>query len=236
VKPEPTQCRAFLLLSPADKTRFDNEVFVGDIVYSPDLGAAAMVRSKTTAGTLQWVPTGFSVLDLGLPTMTNPDMGAGYTPSGGTQNRATFQTTAFGIHRGGRPLAGEPSLILGRNVVVDLTASQGVTQPNPLPMTIPAINNYDILFAPNGQVMNFSEGLLALTVRDSFKLTVPLTANNWLTVTPTNAANYKAAGEMILIAIYPKTGAVSTRSVVEPDGSATYDPYKFARDAINSGL
>ncbi|CAN5568730.1 hypothetical protein BH11PLA2_BH11PLA2_35710 [soil metagenome] len=249
-KPLSSNCRAYLLLNnnananrangtqrgDSDYQRFLREVQVGDVVYSPDLGAAVTITSTSTAGTgldnVVGVPPGFSVLEVNASGMTNPDMAAGFTDATVSQpqnvrNRGTFQTTQFGIYRSPRPIAGEPTLILSKNVAIDTAASLGVTPGVP----------FDILFAPSGQVMNNANGIVALTVRDTFKFTptAPASPANWLSDATNGPSNFKLAGEMVLVAIYPKTGTVATKPVLPVDATNT-DPYKFVRDAINSGF
>jgi prepilin-type N-terminal cleavage/methylation domain-containing protein len=242
----PVQCRAYLILNSAistggnasDVQRFNEEISIGDTVYSPDLGAGVLVNAKTVVPNTTLdpagVPAGFTVYDLGVQSMTNPDLAAGFTnlsaANNAERNRGTFQTTSFGIYRSPRPIVGEPTLILAKNVIVDTYASENV------PST--ANSSFDVLFAPGGHVMNLSTGLVAMTVRDSFKFTpvIPALPNNWLSDATSGPQNFRAAGEMILVAIYPKTGTVATKPVAEPNTSATGSPYRFARDAINSGI
>jgi prepilin-type N-terminal cleavage/methylation domain-containing protein len=232
-----------------DFERFQAEVLrnAEEMLWSPDLGAGVRIGNWTdvtgVANTLDptVIPTptaNYRVIDLDARVLVNPNLGAGFTDlasgNANIRNRATFQTTAWGIHHPPRPIAGEPSLLLSKNVVIDSYAS--LNGPTPGVPPVAAGTNFDVLFSPSGQVMNQTAGVIALAVRDSYKFPTPTTAapNNWLT-NPTNAANdYRRAGEMILVAIYPKTGTVATKPVQEP--LAGQDPYFFAKDAINSGL
>jgi prepilin-type N-terminal cleavage/methylation domain-containing protein len=250
----PTNCHAYLLLTAGDAPRFlddikSGKISAGAIVSSPDLNAGVMIPAsffnsvfsnpsnpQLPLATLDSaaIPSGMVVVDLMILQMTSPDLAAGFTDLSATntnvKNRATFQTTAFGIYPSPQPLAGEPTLILSKNVAVDPAASL---------INATAGQNIDILFAPDGHVMFRSEGVIAFVVRDTFKFTPapPVTFGySWLTDPSVSQTNYRGAGEMVLVSLYPRTGTVATKPVAEPDGTPTTDPYKFAKDAINSGL
>ncbi len=235
-KPDPAACQLFLVLNSLDSNAISTRYVLGSqsIVSSPDLSATfAFNNVQVVPNTaLAYAPTGTTVYQLtnlvnGVPAaINNPDLGAGQTPT--TQaTMGTFQTTLFGVFVGSgtgypaRPLAGEPTIILSKNAAVDPLAS--------LPPVVlgPTDKSIDIMFSPSGQVMYRSEGLICFLVRDTFKFTPTVGT------VVSSSQNYTAAGEMVLVTIYPKTGTIVTKPVADPNGS---DPYQFARDAINTGL
>jgi len=84
---------------------------------------------------------------------------------------------------------------------------------------------FDILFSPSGELIGVNGGIVALTLRDTTRAA---------SVSPlTNQTKYDLAGQMILICIYAKTGAIATQTVAPP---SVNDPFKFAKDGINTGL
>lgn len=258
-KPLPNECEVFLLLTGTnwgqdtatlDVKRFQDQFYVrtgpntfvptGEtmIAASPELSAAFGFTSVVPA-LLEYAPPGMTVLRLNVTQIVNPDLAAGQTPAAHlppTHNppRATVQTTQFAIHSPAKPLAGEPTVILGKNCIVDPLASLAPYATGAPPL--------EILFSPQGHVMSRSEGMIALLVRDVYKFPNPQTNPadpnypNWLRDATYGPANYNQAGELVLVAIYPRTGTVVTKPVNAPDGTANSDPYKFARDAINTGL
>lgn len=240
-KPLPVQCRAYLILNntpvpnrpdgsprgPTDYQRFVEQVRVGDTVHSPDLGTSVMVYNLAPSGpVLEFTPPGFVEIDLGVTVLQNPDLAAGQTPLA-TPTRGTFRTTKFGVHRAPLPLVGEPAMLLSRNVAVDAPAS--------LPSALLAPGQViDIVFSPSGHVMNRSEGIIALLVRDTTKFTAPA-GINWLTDPATAQASFANAGEMLLVTVFPRTGNIAVKPVAAPS-PPNPDPYQFARDAISAGL
>jgi prepilin-type N-terminal cleavage/methylation domain-containing protein len=167
---------------------------------------------------------------------------------------ATFRFTnrEFSFVRQPRPILGEPTVQLPIGTVVDLRTTKpnlmmpmttdtiltslnvpsAVFLPNPaMPMQTRA-SYIDVLFSPNGSVIGASDGLMVFLVRDIDKSMAEGT-------TPPNqfeplAKDYVQAGEMVLVCVYTRTGAVATQRPNEPSTPA--DPYKFAKDGINTGL
>ena len=91
--------------------------------------------------------------------------------------------------------------------------------------------NYDVLFSPTGEILNAGGlGRVVLWMRNpdfvptSFAIRTALTTR----------AEYEAAGEMALITVYCKTGAVATHPVGMPPVAAS--PYQYTKDGIASGL
>jgi prepilin-type N-terminal cleavage/methylation domain-containing protein len=133
-----------------------------------------------------------------------------------------YRTYHFGIYGSPRPLLGEPTIELPKNICVDLSLCQ------PQPWT--TAQNYDIVFAPSGQLMasltRRGGGQIFLWVRDYTK--VPN-----FTITPNN---FRAGGEQQIVGI--RGAAIGTAPVKWPDDmvNGTYapgaTPYTFARDKL----
>ncbi len=225
-KPLPTNCRVYLVLSPGDYAR----VPTSGTLSSPDVQAGFVFKSFIpAAGALDNVPAGFTTVQLDVTSIINPDLSAGQTPSA-TPVRATFQTPSFGIYPPARPLAGEPSLILSKDVAVDMTASL------PAQTVLPMANGVDLMFSPSGHVMYSNEPLIAFILRDTKKL-VPIApavaGRTWLNDSSSGQPNFQRAGEMTIVAVYPKAGTIFTKPVAEPN-APNFDPFLFCRDAINN--
>jgi hypothetical protein len=92
------------------------------------------------------------------------------------------------------------------------------------PTNYPA--QFDLLFSPSGEVIGATDGLYAFVLRDSNirPSTVNLGTQTELDV----------AGQLILTCVYTRTGAIATQPVSPV--TAPVDPYKFAKDGINTGL
>lgn len=121
---------------------------------------------------------------------------------GGGQQKRYF---AFALYLSPRPLLGEPTIPLPKNICVDLTSSN-----------LPTTGNCDILFAPNGQVIYPSDkGQIYLWVRDYTK--------------PGGAASttFDQGGEQQIVGLKTKSGSLGVYPVAFPPDS----PYLFARDA-----
>jgi hypothetical protein len=245
----------------ATLTALLNELTAGDVLSLPELGTlhrltgppvGAVVNTlqrlqnpalpyNATSNPYLPVPSlqltvAGSPSNLADPTML-PALGGLANPFPATPAGAAFvpnyTTTLFGFQRVARPTLGEQPLRVTNGIVIDRTISQ-------LPPPDPTTGNYDILFAQNGEVLNAgSAGRVILWVRNPGY-------NNGAnpTVTGANAhdrAGYESAGEMALITVYSKTGAIVTHPVAVPQTAAGtanpgHDPYAFTKDGINSGL
>lgn len=117
----------------------------------------------------------------------------------------TLSVGGFWVSLPAQPLLGEQPIQLPRNVAIDL----GVSSPSG-----PATADYDILFAPNGQVLLRGEGQINLWVRD---------------YTKPGGASYDFAngGEQQVVALKTKSGAIGTF----PINHDQTDPFKFAKAA-----
>ena len=188
---------------------FSGTVNTGDYLMLSEFGTSYRLEG-TAAATVQLGGTSQTVTQLTLADF--PDLGAGHSTSGGPE--ATHVTYGFAFQPQPRPLFGEPILQVGEDAAVDYRTTPGTTVGVNAPF-----GYFDVMFASNGQMSgNGSTSIVALWVRDPAK-----TAN------PFDFAN---AGEQVLIAIYPKTGSIST-TLVNPDSA---DPHKNAREGINAGL
>src|SRR5579864_1420022 len=130
----------------------------------------------------------------------------------------------FHIIRQSRPRAGESSLKLPKDIIVDLNLS-----------SIPAMNlnvtdNLDVLFNPNGGVMgsNALGGKVVLWIVDSSKPRVPQVGAN----------PPPSKGENNLIAVYNRTGFIAAHpaNISNYTNPPAYDPFSFVRDGKSSGM
>ncbi len=126
-------------------------------------------------------------------------------------------TTSFGFIRKARPMLGEPILQLTGDNAIDFTLSSSQVVRNTVE------NSVDILFAPNGEVLNTTLGRSILWVRNT-SFPSPVFGDR---------ASFEAAGQMSLIVIYSKTGAIATQPVTLPPNA---DPFAATKDGFNTGL
>ncbi|MDB5313845.1 MAG: hypothetical protein JWO38_8047 [Gemmataceae bacterium] len=139
-----------------------------------------------------------SVLTLDL----YPDLGAA------TQ----YVTNGFGIYGAPRPLIGEPTQQLPKNICIDLNVSQPPGN---------AAQDYDILFGPNGQVLPTSgngSGQINLWVRDYTK------GGGVATL-----ASFQQGGEQQVVALKSKSGSLGVFPLMWPPYGSGQDPFAFAR-------
>lgn len=237
VSPVPTQA-ARVLIQHSTTAPATHRVFVtgpnmaaefianinpGDNLSLPDFKSlhriTAVSNPPIDANTVE-----LAVADLNLL----PDLAAAQNPSA-----PSFSTTSFGFLRQARPLLGEEVLQLGPDVVIDFRPGDFNLPSATSTSLLPLVNGeLDILFAPNGEVLNTNLGLLVLWVRDPSKGPSPR-ANGDV------REEYEANGDMALIAIYARTGMIATQPVnlpPNPGPNAGHDPYVFAKDGVNSGL
>ena len=222
----PAKITKRVFLTVVSLSDFQASVSPQDLVYLTDFGMSFRIETiiagppgttieLTVANPVQLLPASPA-----NPPQSLPDLGAGYS------NPATvpvYVTSNFGIYRQARPLLGEPTQQLPLGMVIDLKSSVN----NNIPLVGGPGGNRDILFAPSGEVMFANEGLIVCLMRDINRNTDPLP------IDLTNQAVLDKSGQMILIAIYPKTGAIATQNVAP---ASVGDPYKFAKDGINTGL
>jgi len=152
--------------------------------------------------------------------VTGPGTGAldvdpTFLPQLGSATQAT--TTAFGFLRKARPSLGEPILLLTGDNAIDAGLSPVVPTNDGSGPVI------DVLFAPNGEVLSTTNGKTILWVRNT-SFVSPMAGNR---------ASFEAAGQMGLVVIYTKTGAIATQPVTLPPNP---DPFAATKDGFNTGL
>jgi Tfp pilus assembly protein FimT len=209
---------------------FTNAVSAGDLLQIPELGYSArllQIIPVATGPAPPGVPAPPSIMprdllaelildDSGVNWGPGVELGAAYSNTAGEQNQSTLIVSNFGIYRRSQEVLGEPTLLLPRGMVVDMGASA---------TGLPTTGVFDILFSPSGQVFvnGAQSGFIGLLLRDANKLPGQ----------PTVAlpAQYDLAGEMVIVAIYTKTGMVATFPVANGP-----DPFLYAKEAVNAGL
>jgi prepilin-type N-terminal cleavage/methylation domain-containing protein len=154
----------------------------------------------------------------------------------------TQRVYRFAVEPRSRALLGEPNVPLPKNVCVDLNA--GVSLPSARVVNGQPID-FEIMFAPNGQVVDpLSSGLIYLWVRDYTK-TDPTTGKPLdmrpATTTPHSYVSqfqFEIGGEQQLVAIKAKSGAIGTFPVNWPNATGIYaagfGPYSLAAKDSNS--
>lgn len=238
--------RVFILVPPSQTLSLKN----GDTVYiavpglepqtlkltgDPTTPTNSMTDPAPTVPTSAPAGSIFYELPLNATTKSNlaVSIAAGYSkftdPASATgiakQPNPTFSTTFFGFQPAVRTLFGEPVLQLSPDAVIDArlrsTSTPGNT--NQTSLTVSTSGDFDVLFAPSGQVLDQTAGLIAFWVRD------PNKPEGVPSLDP--LTNFDAAGEQVLVAVYTKTGAVATHPVVSAS-----TPYQAAKDGINAGF
>ena len=196
-------------------------VFPGDVLSVPEfhllLTVTAFAQVPAPGLTLA-NGTPVQAVEVGLrnPVVLQLALGATFPMTPGPAPTPTYATTAFGFNRQPQPAVGEPTLQLTGDMVIDGPISQpAISGPTGTPV--------DVLFAANGEVMNATGGRTVLWVRD-VRLPFVITGTR---------AQYEGAGQMALIVVYSKTGAIATQPVLLPPNP---DPYGATRDAVNTGL
>jgi prepilin-type N-terminal cleavage/methylation domain-containing protein len=172
--------------------------------------------------------------DLGAAAKPLPDA----TPYPANPNPPmSFSTTTFGFIRQARPVFGEEPLKVADGIAIDVANS-----------LIPNVNgNLDVVFSPNGEVQNTAAlGRVILWVRNPEAVANPREPTGLPAPSPPyqdRRATYLQAGEMSLVTVYSRTGAVAVHPVLLPPPNPTendpvpgHDPYQYTRDGIASGL
>jgi type II secretory pathway pseudopilin PulG len=237
-----------------DLGEFDQRVMVGDFLVLPELQAIcriAAINNTTANVTIGGVvhPARLLVLE----DNTYPDLGANNSgplpatpPAAPPSCRVVYE---FGFQPAPRPLIGEPMLQLTGGTIIDCRMR---TTPNLALVTDTTLSRtttigvwpvadgaggyyFDILFAPSGNVMFTPGGIICLWVRDPSKTPHP----RWdLTLGPAGLdarSAYDAAGEQALVTIFTHTGVIATYPpAYAPDANG--DPYRYAKDGVNSGF
>lgn len=179
-----------------------------------------------------------------------PNLGASALaadPAPGTY-QPTYSTPKFGFIRQARPTFGEPPLLVPDTLAVCVNPNNpdGSNPPGgptlsliPFWTDVTGTRNYDVLFAPNGEVLNAGGlGRVVLwTVNPEAVLTLPNAGG--VRSTGDLKSTYEAAGEMRHVVVYTRTGAVAVQPVdapVDENAATPHDPYANTKDGIGSGL
>jgi prepilin-type N-terminal cleavage/methylation domain-containing protein len=162
--------------------------------------------------------------------------------------QVAFTTQSYRVTRNARPVVGEPTLQLPRDVGIDVDCE--LTPVGIVPKwyrMFPATANthgtspFDILFSPSGQVIGFEGNLgsrICLWVRDTTLNTTGAAVGN--DPTRTDPAQLPP-GYNSLVTIYTRTGHVTTHPI-DPGGlnypataQKPWNPFKFTQDGLTSG-
>jgi prepilin-type N-terminal cleavage/methylation domain-containing protein len=203
-------------------TELNNNVSVGDTLSIPSTGTIHRIQAIQAATVA--VANGQAAEIIPFQPNLIPDLGA----AAGTPGVPTYATSTFGFIRQARPTFGEPPLLVPDTVAIDGANCQPAVAAN---------TSLDVLFSPSGEVQNTGGlGRVILWTRnpEAFPTGNPRTANGG-----GDRPSYEAAGEMRLIVVYTKTGAVAVQPVAMPPGpgpNAGFDPYSTTKDGIASGL
>jgi prepilin-type N-terminal cleavage/methylation domain-containing protein len=202
---------------------FAVQVVPGAVIALPLLGTWHQVTTATGAQA-QVAPLDTTRFTVTVTLDHYPDaaLGAAGTTQQNTAALPVYQTYHFGLYGPPRPLLGEPTLQLPRNICVDLNVSN-----------LRGGLEYDIVFAPSGQVLMTNVEQIHLWVRDYTKTPsmVPINPNP-LTYNPDA---FRQGGEQQLVSIKTRSGALGVFPVLWPTNmsNGTYannqDPYWFAR-------
>jgi prepilin-type N-terminal cleavage/methylation domain-containing protein len=205
----------------------------GDTLSIPSAGTIHRITPAgptTVAGGITIGTTNYAAVEIPvvIPALL-PDLGAAALaadPAPGVY-QPTYSTSTFGFIRQARPTFGEPPLLVPDTVAIDPANCQ--------PTFAGAGSSLDVLFSPNGEVQNTGGlGRVVLWTRNPEAFAGnPATANGG-----GDRPSYELAGEMRLIVVYTKTGAVAVQPVAMPigPGPAAHDPYANTKDGIASGL
>lgn len=205
--------RRRVFVADANVLDLQQSVFGGDMLSIPEFNTLHTITGFTPNVTLT-PATGPPIT--ALEVIVRNEFLLPAVPFSPNATTPTYATTAFGFHRRPQPAIGEPTLQLTGDMIVDGPICQPAI--GGLPGT-----SFDVLFAANGEVMNASGGRTVLWVRD-VRLPFVITGTR---------TDYEAAGQMALIVVYSKTGAIATHPVMLPPNT---DPYGATKDAVNTGL
>ncbi|MBN9520626.1 type II secretion system protein [bacterium] len=200
-------------------------------LYCPVLGPDAFGRPQRfqIIGKTAAAPNAYTLALDRYPTTL---MGAG------TQQRVY----RFAVEARSRPLLGEPSIPLPKNLCVDLEASIPPAQLVSLPGGTKAFIDYEIMFSPNGQLIYpEAAGAVHLWVRDYTRYPGNPAKNDGLNPATYNYAAFEQGGDQQLVSIKAKTGSLGVFPVLWPQPNGQYllrapgppptyfDPYYLAQ-------
>lgn len=178
-----------------------------------DAAGIADLQSNVFAGDSLSLPEYGVLLNIGSPpfTVSGTSVAINVNPALLPQLGSATQTTTvtFGFLRQARPSLGEPILLLTGDNAIDYALCSSQVDLNLLENTV------DVLFAPNGEVLYTTKGKTILWVRN----------------TSQPYSGFDTSGQMSLVVIYTKTGAIATQPVTR--GA---DPFAATKDGFNTGL
>ncbi len=162
-----------------------------------------------------------------------PDLGESVQLTAGDPRELNYISHDFGFIRHARPMASESPLELSDTIAIDY---RGVGAPYPTSL-LPEVNGQvEVLFAPNGEVLNAGGlGRIVFWIRNpDFGVDPRANANT----TGDSRSNYEAAGEMAFVVVYTKTGTIAAQPVNLPQAEnvVNHDPYSTTQDGVTSGL
>jgi prepilin-type N-terminal cleavage/methylation domain-containing protein len=172
-------------------------------------------------------------------------------------NPPPLPTTLYRIFRQARPMPGEPTLQLPKDIGIDISRDVTNTQPNWYRLYPPTANSggaspFDILFSPSGRVIGFESTLgsrICLWVRDvSINDPQPMFPTGSNATDPTKLP----PGDNTLITIYTRSGQIAAHPVddtkdpttgkyirllpnVPPSQMSNWNPFFFTQDGQSSG-
>jgi prepilin-type N-terminal cleavage/methylation domain-containing protein len=212
------------------------EVSPADVLRLTEFGTLHKVTSATLVQTLQYSNGGpaYAIWSLRLTVLNQnllPGIGSMITKEiqgQPTPPRTPNLTSAlFGFRRQARPTLGEQPLQLTSGIGIDVANTRCPQNPD--------TGNFDILFGPGGEVQNAqSSGRIILWVRNP-----GYNGGANPRLNQDSRTDYDQAGEMALITVYTKTGAIATHPVnmpTNPGPNPGHDPYFYTTDGIASGL
>lgn len=219
------------------------QVIPGSIIALPTIGTWHRVTNAPTpvpqSALGAMIPGGRSTLftvQVDFDQFPDAVLGAASTAPG-TPPTPSWISFHFGVYGAPRPLLGEPLLQLPKNTCIDLTPF--VSRPG---AAGPA-QDYDIVFAPSGQVIFRAEGQINLWVRDYMKVRdmTPLTPNAGTPpaslVAPytydVSRQQFQLGGEQQIVAIKTRSGSLGVFPVYWPNMTTGQyllgqDPYYYA--------
>lgn len=222
-----------LFVTDVNGPDLQQSVFAGDSLSIPEFHVLLTVNGFTSTTVTLANGSNVPALEIGLRSPPTGNglltlqraLGPTFPMTPGPGPTPTYATTGFGFHRKAQPAIGEPALQLTSDTCVDAAPGMSlITQVG---------GEFDVLFAPSGEVMNAPSGKTVLWVRD---VRLPAPRPNGA-AGPDFRSKYEEAGEMALIVVYSRTGTIATQPVTLPTGeNVPNNPYSATADGVNTGL
>jgi hypothetical protein len=197
----------------------------------PTLGVWAKIRAVQPDPLTEVAP---GLYDKQVDLEVYPDAHLGENLMRGPSGNLGYLTYHFGVYVEPRPLLGEPTIQLPANIGVDLAVSS--------PPGAPGVN-YDILFAPSGEMISLrgqNRAQVFLWVRDYTK--VPDMLPSSLSPLTYDPNKFRRGGEQQIVGI--RSASIGTAPVMWPDmatgqyasppppGQPLQDPFTLARKQL----